>query len=113
MVCCVGRKEAARPDRTPNCARIEVRARERAREPVCSLRCAHAADVGERPIEDTDLCECRDANGHDLDGEELARRDLDMGQHLHACRIMSGCLTPQYRPSFKSCEKFRALMPEM
>lgn len=72
----VSGEKAAWSNRAPDCACVEMRARKWTCEAIRSLRCAYAANVREGPVEDADLGECRDADGDELDGEELAGWDL-------------------------------------
>lgn len=48
-------EETTRPDGAPDCAGVEVCARERTCEPIGSLRGTHAADIGKCPVKDTNL----------------------------------------------------------
>lgn len=76
MVGCIGGKEPAGAYGAPDRASVEVRAGEGACEAVRGLLCAYSADVGEGPVEHSDLGKRCDANGDELDGEELAWGDL-------------------------------------
>lgn len=78
MVGRIGREEAAWSNCAPNGTGVEVGAREGARETVDGIFGAYAADVGESPVQHTDLCESCDTDRDQLDNEKLARRYLNI-----------------------------------
>lgn len=71
-----GAEEMGGADDTPEDGAVEVDARDGAVEAVDGGGGAEAGDVGEHPVEDSDLRQARDEGGEHLHGEEEAGRDL-------------------------------------
>ena len=66
MVCCVAAEEFSWSDNTPKDAAIEVNASKRAGEAVNGLWRADIGNIGEHPVQDTDLSDGGDDRGRHL-----------------------------------------------